>query len=169
MKGCRKDHLSQTVQKKSINIWIWSAWIISYDQQRAALCRLTSSPIKNNQRSGCCQTLISMQIHVPVFEVTAYEWRALNGKFHTVWLNPSYMQWLCNTVAAGELCVSHLCRFHSAEQKHQPHKAAPLCGIYVDAQTGSLESKCRDETLVFEDNPQSYWDFLYPDRHLDIL
>lgn len=97
------------------------------------------------------------------------ERRALNGKFHTVWLNPSYMQWLCNTVAAGELCVSHLRRFHSTEQKHQPHKAAPLCGIYVDAQTVSLESKCRDETLVFEDNPQSYWDFLYPDKHLYIL
>lgn len=129
---------------------MWWVCSISDDQQRAALCRLTSSNIKNNQRSGCCRTvLISMQIHVLVFQVTAYEWmnewKVLNRTFHTVWLNPTSMQWLCNNAAAGELCLSHQCRFHLAEQKHQPHEAALLWGIYVDAQTGSVESKCRGE------------------------
>lgn len=124
---------------------MWSDCSICTDQQMAALCRLTSSNIEGAAVVRHCHPYANTGACISSDCLWMDEWEALNGPFHTVWLNPNYMQWLCNTAATGELCVSHQCRFHSTEHKHQPQKAALLWGIYVDAQTGSLESKCRGE------------------------
>lgn len=121
----RRKYLKLTCKRSSqSNIFktnMWPDCSISVDQQMAAPSRLTCTNIKDNQRTGCCQTPSSpCKYTCPYLEWLLMnewlnEWKALNGTIHTLWLNPTYMQWLRN--AAEELCVSHQCQFHSTEQK----------------------------------------------------